>query len=109
MRARAAVMMKRRRYHRKPDALLVLAASVLLAAVMTSTVNAGELIDYRPSDSSTRLVSLFLDEGYRHDPANPASSLQLTFTPPQVSAPSARAGSDTGKPSHFLLSWRVRW
>ena len=50
-----------------------------------------------------------LDEGYRHDPANPASSLQLTFTPPQVSAPSARAGSDTVKPSHFLLSWRVRW
>ena len=103
-------MMKRRRYHRKkPDALLLLAASVLLAAVMTSTVKAGELIDYRPSDSSTHLVSLFLDEGYRHDPANPASSLQLSFMPPPVSAPSARAGSDTVKPSHFLLSWRVRW
>ena len=102
-------MMKHRRYHRKPDALLVLAASVLLAAVMTSTVNAGELIDYRPSDSSTRLVSLFMDEGYRHDPANPASSLQLSFMPPPVSAASARAGRDSMKPSHFLLSWRVRW
>ena len=94
---------------RRSMALLVLAAGVLLAAVMTSTVNAGELIDYRPSDSSTRLVSLFMDEGYRHDPANPASSLQLSFMPPPVSAASARTGSDSVKPSHFLLSWRVRW
>jgi type IV secretory pathway protease TraF len=102
-------MMKRRRYHRKPDALLVLAASVFLAAVMTSTVKAGELIDYRPSDSSTHLVSLFLDEGYRHDPANPASSLQLSFIPPPVAVASAHAGRGSVKPSHVLLSWRIRW
>ena len=102
-------MMKHRRYHRKPDALLVLAASVFLAAVMTSTVTAGELIDYRPSDMSTRLVSLFLDEGYRPDPGNPASSLQLSLIPPPVSAASAHAGLGSMKPSHFLLSWRVRW
>ena len=102
-------MMKLRRYHRKPDALLVLAASVFLAAVMTSTVKAGELIDYRPSDFSTRLVSLFLDEGYRHDPANPASSLQLSFMPPPVAVTSAHAGHGSVKPSHVLLSWRVRW
>jgi type IV secretory pathway protease TraF len=102
-------MMKRRRYHRKPDALLVLAASIFLAAVMTSTVKAGELIDYRPSDSSTHLVSLFLDEGYRHDPANPASSLQLSFMPPPVAVASAHAGRGSVKPSHVLLSWRIRW
>ena len=102
-------MIKRRRYHRKPDALLVLAASVFLAAVMTSTVKAGELIDYRPSDSSTRLMSLFLDEGYRPDAANPGSSLQLSFMPPLVSAASARADRGSVKPSHVLLSWRVRW
>jgi hypothetical protein len=102
-------MMKHRRYHRKPDALLVLAASVFLAAVMTSAVKAGELIDYRPSDSSTHLVSLFLDEGYRHDPANPASSLQLTFMPPPVNVASAHSGGGSVKPSHVLLSWRIRW
>ena len=102
-------MRKYRRHHRKPDALLVLAASVFLAAIMTSTLKAGELIDYRPSDSSTRLVSLLLDEGYRHDPANPASSLQLSFMPPPVAAASAHTGVGSVKPSHVLLSWRIRW
>jgi hypothetical protein len=102
-------MMRNRRHYRKPDSLLLLVAAVALGAVMSSAVNAGELINYRPTDSGTRLTALFLDNGYVPDPANPASRLQVSFTPPPVATAASSAGHDSLKPSHILLTWRVRW
>jgi hypothetical protein len=100
-------MMRNRRHYRKPRLLLLLVAAMTLGAVMTPAVNAGELIDYRPADPGTRLMSLFLDDGYVHDPGNPDSRLQVSFTPPPLS--SAAAGRSSVKPSSILFSWRVRW
>ena len=102
-------MMRGRRHYRKPDSLLLLAAAVTLAALMTSTVSAGELIDYRPVDPGTRLTSLFLDNGYLPDPANPASRLQVSFTPPALDGAAEPAGDTSLKPSHIRFSWRIRW
>ena len=102
-------MMKRECHYRKPGSLHMLAVTGVLAASLTSTAGAGELIDYRPVDPGTRLTSLFMDEGYVHDPANPASRLQVSFTPPAVSTADSRAGSSSMTPSHIQLSWRIRW
>lgn len=100
--------MKNRRDYRKSASPCMLVA-LILAAVMTSAVKADELIDYRPVDPGTRLMSLFLDEGYVHDPANPASRLQLSFAPTAVSSAASRAVSSSIKPSRVLLTWHVRW
>jgi len=102
-------MMRNSRHYRKPHSLLLLVAAMALGAVMTSAVNAGELIDYRPADPGTRLMSLFMDNGYVHDPGNPDSRLQVSFTPPPVASAAARAGRGSVKPSFILFSWRVRW
>lgn len=102
-------MMRSRRHYRKPDSLLLLVAAVVLGALMNSAVNAGELIDYRPSDPGTRLMSLFMDDGYVHDPGNPTSRLQVSFTPPPVSSAAAHAGRSSVKPSLVLFSWHVSW
>ena len=100
-------MMRNRRHYRKPHSLLLLVAAMTLGAAMTQAVNAGELIDYRPADPGTRLMSLFLDDGYVHDQGNPDSRLQVSFTPPPLS--SAAGGHSSVKPSSILFSWRVRW
>jgi hypothetical protein len=102
-------MMRSRRHYRRPDSLLLLAVAVILGAVMTSAVNAGELNGYRPADPGTRLMSLFMEDGYQHDAANPGSRLQVSFTPSPVSSAAARAGHGSIKPSHILFTWRVRW
>ncbi len=102
-------MMRSRRHYRRPDSLLLLVAAVILGVVMTSAVHAGELISYRPADPGTRLMSLFMEDGYQHDAANPGSRLQVSFTPPPMSSDAARAGRGSVKPSHFLFTWRVRW
>ena len=101
-------MMNARHQYRKTVSLLFLAAAVLVS-VMSSPVRAEGLIDYRPADPGTRLMSLFRDEGYLHDPENPASRLQVSFTPPAVSTAASRAGRGSTKPSNILLSWRILW
>lgn len=101
--------MKHRRHYRKTESLLVLVAAVILAAVISSAASADGLIDYRPADPDTRLMSLFMDEGYLHDSGNPASRLQVSFTPPEVSTAASHVGRGSKKPSHIQLSWHFLW
>jgi hypothetical protein len=104
-----AVMMRNRRHYRKPDSRLLLAVVVTLAAFMTTAVKAEELINYTPADPGTRLMSLFMEEGYQHDPAKPASRLQVSFVPPPVATAASGTGRGSAKPSHILFSWHIRW
>ena len=98
-----------RHQYRKTVSLLFLTVAATLATAMSSPVRADGLIDYRPADPGTRLTSLFRDEGYLHDPENPASRLQVYFTPPAVATAASRAGRGSTKPSNILLSWRILW
>jgi len=99
-------MMRSKRHYRKPDSLLLLAAAVVLGVVMTSAVQAEDRLEYLPADPGTRLMSLFMQDGYVHDPENTASRLHVSFTPP-----AAVGGNNSGsvKPDYIQLSWRLLW
>ena len=101
--------MKHRHPYRKPDTLLLLAAAVALGVVMSS-VQADDRLSYTPVEPGSRLVSLFMDDGYIPDSANPGSRLQLSFDSPSLSPREmVHVGHSSLKPTRFLLSWRLLW
>ena len=106
-------MIRGKSHRRRPDPLLLLAAAVVLGAVMTTAVTAGELFNFFPRpESAYRLTPQ--DSGYTvARMGHSGGGLHVSLTPPRELPQDFHDGGDSAQGedmlSHVYVYLRYPW
>lgn len=99
---------------KRPDPLMLLAVIVTLCAVMSTTVNAAELIQFQPQSRLAKMTAAFDENGYRVTGLGDSSAgLHVSLTPPpevrEVNRANAVSSRGQRGLSDVYLSIRLPW
>jgi len=99
---------------RKADPLMLLVAAVVLAAVMSTAVQAAEPFQFNPQQGLTSLAAVFDESGYRVTTlGHSGTGLHVSMSPPSGARESYFAGAGTRhnpvNMSDIYLSIRLPW